>query len=75
MFIIPDVYIRKEDSACILEMNARLQNKLSMNTENYELYKSAACNKEAKAFLKEKLNDFKWLQYSISRRAVTLKKI
>ena len=59
VFIIPDVYIRKEDSACILEMNARLQNKLSMNTENYELYKSAACNKEAKAFLKEKLNDFK----------------
>lgn len=75
VFIIPDVYIRKEDSACILEMNTRLQNKLSMNTENYELYKSADCNKEAKAFLKEKLNDFKWLQYSISRRAVTLKKI
>ncbi len=46
-----------------------------MNTENYELYKSAACNAEAKAFLKEKLNDFKWLQYSISRRSVTLKKI
>ncbi len=75
VFIIPDVYIRKEDSAFILEMNARLQNKLTMNTENYELYKSAACKEEAKAFLKEKLNDFKWLQYSVSRRAVTLKKI
>lgn len=75
VFIIPDVYIRKEDSTFLLEMNARLQDKLSMNTENYELYKSAACNAEAKAFLKEKLNDFKWLQYSISRRSVTLKKI
>ena len=69
------MYIRKEDSTFLLEMNARLQDKLSMNTENYELYKSAACNAEAKAFLKEKLNDFKWLQYSISRRSVTLKKI
>ena len=33
VFIIPDVYIRKEDSTFLLEMNARLQDKLSMNTE------------------------------------------
>ena len=66
MFIIPDVYIRKEDSTFLLEMNARLQDKLGMNTKNYELYKSAACNNAGRYFLKEKLNDFKWLQYSIS---------
>lgn len=75
MFIVPDVYIRKEDTTVIMEMNSRIQDKLKMNTENYELYKSSVYNEEAKAFLKEKLNDFKWLQYSVSRRAVTVKKI
>lgn len=75
MFIVPDVYIRKEDTTVIMEMNSRVQDKLKMNTENYELYKSSVYNEEAKAFLKEKLNDFKWLQYSVSRRAVTVKKI
>lgn len=75
IFIVPDVYIRKEDHDIIIEMNSKIQDKLKINTENYELFKSSACHKEAKTFLKQKLNEFKWLQYSVSRRSVTLNKI
>ena len=75
IFLVPDVYIKKEDHGIVLEMNSGKQDKLKMNADTYELYKSNAFHGEAKAFLKQKLHDFKWLQYSVSRRALMLKKI
>lgn len=75
IYIVPDVYIRKQDQEITIEMNAKIQEKLNMNVNTYELYKTNAFDEAAKQFMKEKLNDFKWLQYSVSRRMVTLKKI
>lgn len=75
LYIVPDAYVTKQDDQMVIAMNAKLQDKLRMNVHNYELYKASIFDEEAKAFLKKKLNDFKWLQYSVSRRSVTLEKI
>lgn len=75
LYIIPDVYIRTEENSILIEMNAKIQEKLKMNEDNLMLYKSTSFDKDAKAFLKKKLDEFKWLQYSVSRRAITLEKI
>lgn len=75
LYIVPDVYIRKEDNRIIMEMNAKIQEKLKMNSDTVALYKASSFDQDAKSFLKKKLDEFKWLQYSVSRRAVTLEKI
>lgn len=75
IYLVPDVYIRRQDDIVTIEMNAKLQDKLNINAKNYELYKKTSFDEEVKTFLKQKLDDFRWLQYSVSRRSLTLKKI
>ena len=48
---------------------------MKLNTENYDAYKSNTFDVKSKEFLQKKYHDFKWLQYSINRRQITLQKI
>ena len=75
LYIVPDVYIYEEDGNLRIEINTRAQNKLKLNTENYDAYKSNTFDVKSKEFLQKKYHDFKWLQYSINRRQITLQKI
>lgn len=75
IYIIPDIYVQIKEGDVSISMNNSLEDKVKFNLKNYELYKSASFDKSAKEFLKNKLNDFRLLQYSISRRNITLKKI
>lgn len=75
LYIVPDVYVYEEDGHLHIEINTRAQKKLQLNTENYDAYKTNSFDAKSKEFLQKKYHDFKWLQYSIQRRQITLQKI
>lgn len=75
LYIVPDVYIEREGDNISIEMNNSIRNKLTLNKENYETFKNSKFKRDEKKFLTQKLNDFKWLQYSADRRIHTLQKI
>ncbi len=75
IYIVPDVYIFIEDNEVKISMNGNIEKRLKLNSENYELYKSGKLDDESKAVLKNKLKSFRLLQYSVSRRMITVEKI
>lgn len=75
VYIIPDVNISMERNEVKISMNNNIEKRLKLNSENYHLYKSNQIGQESKEFLKEKLKEFRLLQYSVSRRMITVNKI
>ncbi len=75
LYVVPDVYIEREGDVISIQMNDSTRKKLTLNRENYETFKNANLRKDEKKFLTQKLNDFRWLQYSANRRVQTLQKI
>lgn len=75
VYIIPDTYISLEDNEIKILMNDSLEKKIKLNSTNYELYKSGEIDESSREFLKEKLKDFRLLQYNVSRRMITVKSV
>ena len=75
IYVIPDAYVICEDNTISVEMNYAVCDKLTLNKENYELYRNTKFSKEDKKFLTDKLNNFRWLQYSTNRRFKTVQQI
>lgn len=75
IYVIPDAYVICEDNTISVEMNYAVRDKLTLNKENYELYRNTKFSKEDKKFLTDKLNNFRWLQYSTNRRFKTVQQI
>ena len=75
VYIIPDIYISLEDNEIKILMNDSLEKKIKLNSTNYELYKSGEIDESSREFLKEKLKDFRLLQYNVSRRMITVKSV
>lgn len=75
IYIIPDAYISLEDNEIKILMNDSLEKKIKLNSTNYELYKSREIDESSREFLKEKLKDFRLLQYNVSRRMITVKRV
>lgn len=75
VYIIPDAYISLEDNEIKILMNDSLEKKIKLNSTNYELYKSGKIDESSREFLKEKLKDFRLLQYNVSRRMITVKRV
>ena len=75
VYIIPDVMVSVNENELDIQFNSNLDYKLKLNQQNYDLYKSASLDVQSKEFLKEKLNNFNYLKYSIYRRNMTIKKI
>lgn len=76
IYMVPDCYVlREENGEFLIEMNSGTDEKLVINKENLDLYKKSKFQKDEKAFLEKKLNDFRWLKYSAEKRQETIRKI
>jgi len=70
-YIIPDVYIRKQDNRWVVEVNRSTSPKLHIN----QAYASALASGEAHSTLRSQLQEARWLIRSLEIRNETLLKV